>query len=242
VRGLVDLHSHYLPGVDDGARSVEEAIRMCTELGRLGYEVVIATPHVRTAIFENPVTALKDAYRRFVEQLAKVADAPGTGLAAEYFCDDVFWRLFESGEVLRYPGNGALLLELPPEMVPVNIEQRLFRMVVQGVRPLLAHPERHRFVFGSTLPIEGVLRAGALGLLDLMSLAGRHGEGPRQAAERMLEEGVYFAACSDAHRPEDAQWVERGIERLEDLLGEDAARELLADNPRQILAPAGRVP
>lgn len=231
----MDLHSHYLPGLDDGARNAEEALSMCSELACIGYQTLIATPHVRTALFENSAATLKEAYRSFVEEMVKLPDAPRTGLAAEYFCDDVFWRLFESGEVLRYPGERALLLELPQESVPVNLEDRLFRMVVKGIRPLLAHPERHGFLFRSTQPIEGILRAGTLALLDLMSLAGRHGEGPRWAAERMLEEEVYHAACSDAHRPQDAQWVARGIERLQDLMGGEAARELLEDNPRRLL-------
>ncbi len=235
----VDLHCHYLPGVDDGARTAGEAERMCVELERLGFAVAIATPHVRTALFENNVEGLKEAYGRFVAEVdATLLSTLKTGLAAEYYCDDIFWGLFETGDVLRFPGERALLLELPQEMVPVNLQDRLFRMVVKGVRPILAHPERHRFLSRSTEPIEGILRAGALALLDLMSVSGRHGDGPRRAAERMLQEGVYFAACTDAHRPEDARWIERGIERLWDLVGEDETHQLLADNPRVIVRDA----
>ena len=235
----VDLHCHYLPGVDDGARTAEQAEQICAQLKRLGFDTVIATPHVRTALFENSARALKEAYRRFLDQ-ADSASLPRTGLAAEYFCDDVFWSLYEKGEVLRYPGERALLLELPAVIAPVYLQERLFRMVVQGVRPLLAHPERHRLTVRTTEAIEGILRAGALAVLDLMSVSGKHGNGPRRAAERMLQEGVYYAACTDAHHHDDAQWIERGIERLHELVGEEEAHLLLADNPREIVRDAVR--
>ena len=240
MTGYVDLHCHYLPAVDDGARTPEEAWQMCDELERLGFETAIATPHVRTVLFENSAERLRETYRRFVAEADRTSSPLKTGLAAEYYCDDVFWVLFEKGEVLCYPGGSALLLELPQEMVPVNLQDRFFRMVVKGVRPLLAHPERHRFVFRTSEAIDGILRAGALAVLDLMSISGRHGEGPSRAAERMLDEGIYYAACTDAHRPEDAQWIERGITRLHELVGEEEAQLLLAHNPREIIGEGQR--
>ena len=115
------------------------------------------------------------------------------------------------------------------------MEQRFFQMNVRGVRPVLAHPERYVPLFRKTDPIERMLDMGVLPLMDVMSLVGRYGRKPRKAAERMLDEGVYYAVCSDSHRPADVEVVEKAIARLHELVGPEEAYELLAENPRRIL-------
>jgi protein-tyrosine phosphatase len=119
------------------------------------------------------------------------------------------------------------------------VEKRFFRMVVRGVRPVLAHPERYFPLVRSTKPIEGALRAGALALLDITALAGKYGKGPQRAAERMLDEGVYYAASSDAHSFDDVGLTKLSIERLKAFIGEQQVVRLLSENPANILE--GRV-
>jgi protein-tyrosine phosphatase len=118
----------------------------------------------------------------------------------------------------------------------MRLEERFFEMQVRGVRPVLAHPERYAALFRTTDPLDPMLEVGTVALLDVMALVGRYGRASRRAAERMLDEGVYYAACSDAHRPSDVELVGEAIERLRELCGDDEAKELLADNPRRILA------
>ncbi|MCG8554347.1 MAG: protein tyrosine phosphatase [Proteobacteria bacterium] len=221
--------------MDDGVRTVEEGVRLCVGLSRIGYDLVVATPHIRTAMFDNRKPGLVAAYRSFLEITDGTPDMPATGLACEHFCDDMFWRLFEAGEALLYPGGKAALVEFSVEQFPLNVEQRFFQMNVRGVRPVLAHPERYGPLFRTTDPLERMLTMGVLPLLDIMSLVGRYGRKPRRAAERMLAEGVYFAACSDCHAPGDVEVVEKAIARLNTLVGREEAYELLAENPRRIL-------
>jgi protein-tyrosine phosphatase len=234
VSGYVDLHAHYLPGVDDGVRTLDESQRLLTGLRELGYSEVVATPHIRTAMFENRKASLE---RSFAE-LTAILDAskvPSLSLAAEHFCDDVFFGLLERKEHLPYRGSHAILLEFRYEAWPRRIEEQLFRMQVKGLRPVIAHPERYHALFDVTDPLDPLLEVGAVTLLDTMSLTGRYGERPRRAAERMLEEGAYDAACSDAHRPEDVDVLAKAIVRLERLVGKAEALALLADRPRAIL-------
>jgi protein-tyrosine phosphatase len=108
-------------------------------------------------------------------------------------------------------------------------------MQVRGVRPVIAHPERYSALWRTTDPLDPLLDAGAFTLLDLMSLVGRYGERTRNAAERMLEEGAYDAACTDTHRPEDVAFVRRSVERLVEVVGRSEAEALLGDHPRAIL-------
>lgn len=235
MHDLVDLHCHYIPAVDDGVRTQEEGVQLCQALQRLGYATVVATPHIRTAMFENKKADLMQRFEQFVEQSRGAPDMPELMLGAEHFCDDVFWGLFERSETLPYTGGNAALIELPPDQVPLGLDQRVFRMRVRGIRPVLAHPERYPALFGSSTPIERALEVGAVALLDLMSLTGKYGRRPRHTAERMLEEGMYYAACTDCHRPTDVEHVSEAIERLKELVGDEDAKALLSEHPRAIL-------
>ena len=236
MTGWVDLHCHYLPGVDDGVRTADESQRVLAGLGALGWSQVIATPHIRTAMFENRAPALR---RAFDEVAAIVRGGPGIpalGLAAEHYCDDVFWDLFVRGETLPYPGGHAALIEFHYEAWPKNVEGRFFEMQVRGVRPVIAHPERYAALARSTDPLDPLLDVGALTLLDLLSLEGKYGDRSRRAAERMLEEGACDAACTDTHRPDDVAIVARSVERLRSLVGREETELLLGEHPRQIIA------
>jgi len=234
MSGFVDLHLHYVPGVDDGVRTLDETRRMLEGLGAIGYTRCIATPHIRSGMFENRKGALEQGFGAVREHLGGLR-VPEIGLASEHFFDDVFWQLFQRGEVLPYPGGHAILVELHPDRWPQGLTRRFFDMQVRGLRPVIAHPERYAPLATSTDPLDALLDAGAMTQLDLMSLVGRYGDRPRRIAERMLEEGAYDIACSDAHRPEDVDLVARSIERLRELVGDEDATALLATNPRGLL-------
>lgn len=232
---FVDLHCHYLPAVDDGVRTQQDGIELCRALSRLGFTQVAATPHIRSGMFPNQKADLVQRFELFAAQTANLPGMPSLLLGAEHFCDDVFWGLFEKGDTIPYSDTKAMLIELPPDNIPLGLADGCFRMQVRGIRPVLAHPERYPTLFDSTAPIERLLEMGVLGLLDLMSLTGKYGRKPRRTAERMLEEGVYYAACSDSHKPADVDVVATGIERLRELCGTQDAHLLLSENPARIL-------
>jgi protein-tyrosine phosphatase len=232
--GYVDLHLHYVPAVDDGVKSIDESRRLLEGLKQLGYTRCVATPHIRSGMFENRKAGLQMAFDVAARQL-EGADVPELGLASEHFLDDVFWSLFAQKQVLPYPGENAILIELHPERWPNGLTQRFFEMQLRGLRPVIAHPERYAPLAKSTDPLDALLDAGAMTQLDLMSLVGRYGDRPRRVAERMLEEGAFDIACSDAHKPDDVEHVGRAIERLREIVGEDEADALLEANPAGIL-------
>ncbi|MBZ0116924.1 MAG: protein tyrosine phosphatase [Sandaracinaceae bacterium] len=233
MTGRIDLHCHYLPAIDDGVRTLGEGIEIVTGLAALGYELVVATPHIRTAMFENRKPGIEAAFAAFVAGAGELGAQ--VGLGAEHYLDDVFWTLFVGGEALPYPGGKAALVELAYDRMPMRVEERFFEMQIRGVRPVLAHPERYADLYRATDRLDPILEVGTVALLDLMSLVGRYGRRPQDAAERMLEEGVYSAACSDAHRPGDVELVDQAIERLRRLCGDDEAEFLLSEGPRRIL-------
>ena len=235
MSGYVDLHCHYLPGIDDGVRTHDEGVEVVTGLAKLGFERVIATPHIRTAMFENRKPGLEAAYAEFESSAADAAGLPGLGLGAEHYCDDVFWELFQAGQAVPYPGRNAALVEFHYEVWPQRISEVFFEMNLTGIRPVLAHPERYAALARDSARIDALLDVGAIPLLDLMSLVGHYGQRSQRAAERMLDEGVYWAACTDTHRPGDLERVAEAIRQLTSLVGPEEAHELLAENPKRVL-------
>lgn len=230
-----DLHCHYLPGVDDGVRTLEEGVALCRGLKGLGYSTVVATPHIRPGMFDNHKPQLEAAFAQLCAATRAEPGLPALGLAAEHFCDDTLFALFERGAALPYPGGHAALIEFASDRMPLRISEQFFRMQVRGVRPVIAHPERYTPVWKDAEVLRALVERGAVALLDLMALIGKYGRRPQRCAEDLLDQDLYFAACSDSHKPEDLPSVERGIARLVELVGAEQAELLLADRPRQIL-------
>jgi protein-tyrosine phosphatase len=238
MRGFIDLHSHWIAGIDDGARSPEQSILMLRGLWAAGFSKVVATPHMRPGMFDNDRAALEEAYASmlpFVDAARAQSPLPEVGLGSEHFFDDVVFQRLTSGEGVPYPGGRAVLVELPPQAFPVRIDARFFDLRRRGLTPVLAHPERYTPVWHDDSCLDPLLDAGAHLLLDLLSLVGKYGKAPQRAAEKLLEEDAYEGACSDAHRPEDTGEVVRAIERLRKLVGPEETNRLLVDGPRRII-------
>lgn len=238
MSGFIDLHLHYVPGVDDGARNVEEGIALCAALKEVGFAKLVTTPHIRSGMFDNRADGLREAFHAFAAQAQAHAGLPELALAAEHHCDALLLELLQAGELLPYPGGRSILIEFGYDSLPAAVERVAFKIALKGMRPIIAHPERCAPLFRKSDAIEQLLDQDVGLQLDVMALTGKYGRAPRGAAERMLEEGIYTIAASDAHRPDDALEVAKGIERLFKLVGDDEARLLLADNPRSLLEGA----
>lgn len=237
--GFVDLHCHWVAGIDDGVRTAADGRLLLDGLRSLGFSVVVATPHMRPGMFDNDKAALERAYRETLDAL-RGHPLPEVHLASEHFFDDVVYERIMRDAGLPYPGGKAVLVELPPLAMPARIDARLFDLRCKGLLPVLAHPERYRPVWRDSGCLDPLLDAGACLLLDVCSLVGKYGRAAQRAAEALLEEGAYAAACSDAHRPDDLETIARALDRLRTLVGAEDTRGLLCEGPAAILR--GSVP
>jgi len=240
MANFIDLHCHWLPGIDDGAPTVEEGLGMLVGLRLLGFELVIATPHMRPGLFDNDREALTQAYARVAPHVAKRAGTPQVELSSEHYFDDVVITRLRSGHGLPYPGGHAVLLEFYDIDFPIAVDHQLAELRRLGILPVIAHPERYQIVWRKPEVLERLVDVGAATLLDVAALAGKYGRQPRRSAEQLLEAGVYHAACSDAHRVRDLRDVERGMELIAKRYGDEELDLLFDDGPRQLLA--GRIP
>ncbi len=243
MRGFVDLHCHWVAAIDDGAKTTADSLAMLRGLHQAGFDAVVATPHMRPGMFDNDRPRIERAFQSMAPTLSAAGKLPTVHLASEHFFDDVVFTRLLRGEVLPYPGGRAILVELGQGPFPVRLAQRFFDVKRVGLVPVLAHPERYEPVWKSDACLDPLLDAGAHLLLDVCALVGKYGRAPQRAAEKLLAEDAYEAACSDAHKPSDVDIVVRAIERLERAVGADEAKRLLSSGPRGILgesqAPGG---
>jgi protein-tyrosine phosphatase len=233
--GFVDLHCHWIPGVDDGAPTLEEGVAMLRGLGDLGFETVVATPHMRPGLFDNDAVGLRQAFDQVEGELSAMERLPRRQLSCEHYFDDVVYARLLAGAGLPYPGERAVLLEFFDNGFPPSLDRLLSQLSRSGLVPVVAHPERYRPLWNNSEVLDRLLDLGAVALLDVAALVGKYGRRPQRCAEELLERGAYHAACSDAHRPADVETVAAGIDWVRQRYGDEEVQSLFSEGPREIL-------
>jgi protein-tyrosine phosphatase len=239
VAHYVDLHSHFLPGLDDGADSLATCLSMMRALAEMGFSDLCATPHQFAGRFQPSLDEVRLTFDQVCREAATVLPAVRLLLGAENYWDDVFASRLRKGETPCYDGGKAFLFEINPAIMPPRLETSLFDIRVSGRLPVLAHPERYLAVQRDPAVAEGLGRQAAL-LVDLAALSGAGDRAEVKTARRLVEQGLAHAAASDMHAPEDGPAIVSGLAWIEKRLGADAVRQLLSDNPRRILV--GQLP
>lgn len=231
----VDLHAHYLPGLDDGATDPGMSMGMLRAIAALGFTDLYATPHQRAGMFMPTRPAIDEAFR-IVSQDAAAAGLPARlGLGAENFWDTVLHGRLRERSVPAYGQTTAFLFEVNPQLMPAGIENELFQLRVGGYVPVMAHPERYVAV-QRDLSLADRLSRHAVMMVDLAALDGAHGRAEMKTARKLVLDGIATAAASDIHRPEDQAAIAAGMAWIRKQLGAAALSELLEENPRRILA------
>lgn len=198
---MIDLHTHLLPGIDDGAQTLDESLEMARDALADGITTAAATPHVRHDFPTSPETM-----ERLVEELRSALAAAGTPLTVLSGGEIALDRLAElSVEELRRFGLGGnpayLLLEFPYSGWPLDLNRRVVELQSLGIRPVLAHPERNSEVQAAPERLVPLARAGALVQVTAASLDGRLGRTAASTAARLLGLELVHLVSSDAHAP-----------------------------------------
>lgn len=195
----VDMHSHILPGIDDGAPDVETSLVLVRGLYDLGIRTCIATPHIIGDLYRNSDETIEPALLK-LQQACKAAAIPmQISAAAEYMLDDYFMELLESGKPLRTLKNKLLLTELPYIAEPVNLQEMLFHIITAGYQPVLAHPERYLYFHHNFDLYRELKDQGFILQVNLLSLTGYYGKNVARAARFILDKGLAGFAGTDLH-------------------------------------------
>ncbi len=203
----VDLHSHFIPGIDDGSQSMEESLSLLKGMESLGYEKVITTPHIMIDVYRNTPQIIKEG----LVSLREAAKAEGIKLeieaAAEYYLDEGFYDHLHSGEVMSINGK-YLLFETSYVNKPLQIEEMIFEISAAGYIPLMAHPERYRYVSDPLKEYGRFKELGVLFQLDLNSLGGHYGKDAKKKAEILSENGMINFLGSDVHHLKQTRFLD----------------------------------
>jgi protein-tyrosine phosphatase len=229
----VDLHSHFLPALDDGATSLEMSVQMTRAIASLGFSHLYATPHQRAGMFMPEREKIDAAFAQVQATLG--AGAPELGLAAENFWDLVFHDRLRGQAVPTYDKTRAFLFEVNTQMMPADMENQLFQIRTNGYLPVMAHPERYSAVQRDPSLAERLGRHAVM-LIDLGALDGAHGKAEMKTARKLVLEGLAHAAASDIHRPEDQTSVAAGMAWIKKQRGQAVLEQMLDENPRRLLA------
>lgn len=231
--GFVDLHSHVLYGLDDGAPDADASQAMLDAMASLGISELCVTPHQKSGQY-------LPSWDRIEASLAAVDGSrrsthPTLRLGAENMWDDVFLGRIAAQDIPGYRGTPAFLFELPPPLMPPGLVDHLFKLRLAQRVPVLAHPERYHALWDDDERARALRRVSAF-VVDLGAVAGFHGRRETKAARHLLEAGLACAVATDAHQVGDLQQAAQGLAWIEKKLGHAAAVRLFDHAPRAILA------
>jgi protein-tyrosine phosphatase len=231
--GFVDLHSHVLYGLDDGAPDESTSLAMLDGLAALGITEQCLTPHQKASQY-------LPAWDRIEATLAKLETVRKPGhptfrLAAENMWDDVFYKRVIENAIPGYRDTVAFLVEIPPPLMPPGMIDQMFKWRMAGMVPVLAHPERYHALWGDD-DLAQRLRAHCAFAIDLGALGGFHGKREMKAARHLVEIGLATAVATDAHSLADLQQAAEGLRWIEKKQGHAAVERLFSHAPRAILA------
>jgi tyrosine-protein phosphatase YwqE len=194
----IDIHSHLLPAIDDGALTFEDTLQLTSALQNFGTCQFITTPHIIQHVWDNTLEGIKLKENKTIILLTKEDFKAPLKAAAEYLMDDQFVSLFQDGQLLTLKDN-YVLVEMSYINPPIQLYSILFDLQIAGYIPVLAHPERYLFYHNNLNEYDKLKKAGCLFQLNLLSVVGYYGFGIRKVAEQLLKKGMYDYVGSDVH-------------------------------------------
>jgi protein-tyrosine phosphatase len=196
----VDMHSHLLPGIDDGLTNIDDTLRFVEELSSLGYQKLICTPHILPGVHENSPQTILPVLATVQAAVASQNMPIKIEAAAEYMVGLEFQESVNRGDNLLSFGNKYILVEMSYAAPSQNIAQVIFDLKIKGYRPILAHPERYNYLHSKTLDeYEEFIARGSLLQVNLLSLTGFYGKPVKQIAEQLIKKNMVSFIGTDMH-------------------------------------------
>ncbi len=196
---FVDMHSHLIPGIDDGSKTIEESMRLLKQLEEVGYKKIITTPHIMGDFFKNtPETILPGLSMLRAQMKLENIDLE-VEVAAEYYLDEWFIEKLQNNMPLMTFGGNYVLFETSYMNEPAQLHQAIFLMRSSGYIPVLAHPERYTYLYDSFASFQKVYDMDVLFQINLNSLVGYYSKPAKMFAEKLIEHKMVDFVGTDCH-------------------------------------------
>jgi tyrosine-protein phosphatase YwqE len=206
----VDMHSHLIPGIDDGSRSMDETIALLAKFESLGYKKVITTPHIMNEVYPNNPENILAGLAQVKEAATKIGLSIEIEAAAEYYFDDQLMETIKNKTALTIAGE-YVLVEFSFHSAPQFENQLFFEMQIANYKPILAHFERYPYYHNSLDKAIEFRNQGVNIQVNLNSLTGNYGPHVRKQAERLIDAGLVDFVGSDCHRMQHLMMLEEHL-------------------------------
>jgi protein-tyrosine phosphatase len=194
----VDIHSHLIPGVDDGAKNLEDSIALIKGLKELGFKKIITTPHIYQDYYPNTSDRLLAGLDTLRQGLKDANVDIEVSCGAEYYMDEFFEALLDKDDILKIYDN-YVLVEMSFFAESIQLDEYLFKMQIKGYQPILAHPERYTYYTNNFERFQNLKDRGCKLQLNLLSLTGHYGKEVKDLAIRLLDANLYDFVGTDTH-------------------------------------------
>lgn len=217
-----DIHSHLIPGIDDGAKTMEDSIQLIKGLMELGYDEIITTPHIHREYYPNDKNIILSGLEDVKQALHDHEIQIEIHASAEYFMDEFFEELIDSDELIPIHGKYILVEQSFFAETP-NVDEILFRLQAKGYQPILAHPERYTFWADNFERYQRLSEQGILLQVNILSLTGQYGKIVQQTGKKLIDAGLADLLGTDLHH-------EGHIEKLKKVFEDRKMRNLMRIN------------
>ena len=199
-----DMHSHFIPGIDDGAKTIEDSLTLLRAMKDMGYKTIITTPHVMIDYYPNTTEIIQNGLQKVQAALKEHNIDLSLKAAAEYYIDEYFISLLDKNEPLLTIYQNEVLVEFSMMYEPPMLHEVIFKMQAAGYKPIIAHPERYLFFHRDMNKYRELKDKGCLMQLNMLSIAGHYGQNIKLVAEDLLQKGLYDYCGSDMHHEKHA--------------------------------------
>tara|TARA_Y100001954_G_C15813593_1_gene606391 strand:+ start:67 stop:795 length:729 start_codon:yes stop_codon:yes gene_type:complete len=205
--GFVDIHSHILPGIDDGAKNIDESIELISEMKKLGFSKIIGTPHTYQGLYENTANSIQNSFNNLnKEKLGNIK----ISYASEYLINKKLVEMSEEKNLLCLKDN-YLLVEMSYLSKPINLYDILFKLQINGYIPILAHPERYRFLYDDLSEFSKLKNVGCKFQMNLLSMTGFYGKDVAKTCDYLIKKNYINFFGTDAHNLRHLKNIENKI-------------------------------
>jgi tyrosine-protein phosphatase YwqE len=195
----VDMHSHLLPGIDDGSQSVEESLSLVTSLLDLGYEEFICTPHIMGDVFRNSEDTISNAHDKLMTYLGQNGVEAKITYGAEHYLDDWFHQKVKAREKLLCLKDNVLLFETSYMNAPAILKEVIFDLQSSGYDLVLAHPERYIYLYDSFEKFQELYDLNIKFQINLNSLTGYYSPAAKKFAQKLIDNKMVDYVGTDCH-------------------------------------------
>lgn len=205
-----DMHSHLVPGIDDGSKSMDETIAMLAKYKELGYRKVITTPHIMSDFYPNTPKIINKGLEEIRTEIKRINLDIEIEAAAEYYFDETLFQKLEANELMTFSGN-HVLIEFSFSAAPQEHERLFYEMRIKGFKPVIAHFERYLFYHGTIQQAIDWREKGLLIQMNINSLFGHYGPDVKKQAENLVDAGAIDLIATDCHRIDHLNIIEQNL-------------------------------